>query len=320
MYSNGGAKKMKNKIHTNGKSYHFQDSPLFKLRTKKRLEKILYSSIANIKLLSHDKNYLAFDNKKNLGKPRKIQTPIGNLDTLHSRIASLLSRIETPDYLHSGKKGRSNVTNAKDHIGFYKVLSTDIQSFFPSTSSSMIFSFFYTVMKCSADVSDILAKVCTFKHHLPTGSRISMPLAFFSNIRMFDELQRFAKNLDVKMTVYVDDLTFSGGNVNRLFSSCVKNIIVKHGHTMHLGKTKIYAKNHKKIITGVVVTNDKLQVRNSQHHLLSSEIEQWKSIRDNPLAINTSITPRLIGRLYSMGVIDPKFKSKAMTVKKHTHT
>ncbi|MBF4355323.1 RNA-directed DNA polymerase, partial [Vibrio anguillarum] len=92
----------------------------------------------------------------------------------------------------------------------------------------------------SPDIADILADICTCHNHIPTGSRISMPLAYWANCRMFEELESISGKHNVTMTVYVDDLTFSGEKVNRQLKSLVKKIISKHGHTMHPKKTKLY--------------------------------------------------------------------------------
>ncbi|MGO2405305.1 MAG: reverse transcriptase family protein [Vibrio litoralis] len=312
-------KKSKLKIQSKGKAYCLTDSPLYKLSTKKRLSKILNQSTLELTALCCDAgNYSEFEDVGKNGKPRKIQKPLVKLDVIHTRIASLLSRIKVPDYLHSGKKKHSNVTNARAHKGTSKVLATDIKSFFPSTTKKMVFSFFYSVMKCSPDVANILANLCTYHSHIPTGSRISMPLAFWANIRMFNELENLSIKHDVSMTVYVDDLTFSGDNTNKLFRSCVNRIISKHGHTMHPTKTKLYKAEQPKLITGVVVKGNELKVRNEQHYLLSSEMDLWKAIKNEANASQTPLMSKLVGRLYSMGVIDERFKAKAISVKSST--
>ena len=263
-------------------------------------------------------NYNEFDDYGKKGKVRKIQCPSSGLDRVHTRIASLLSRIQTPEYLQSGKKGYSNVSNAKVHLNSVNLLTTDIKSFFPSTKKIMIFDFFYNQMECSADISNIFSDLCTFNGHVPTGSRISMPLAFWANSRMFSELHLLAIKHHVKMTVYVDDLTFSGDNVNKLFKSVVRKIISRHNQIMHPDKTKLYRKDDAKLITGIVVKGDKLLVKNEQHKNLFSDIECWKAIKDTPNAIQSTVAKRLIGRVQSMSVIECKFKDKVRTIRKHT--
>lgn len=295
------------------------DSPFYKLKSKRKLAELLGVSINDLSILRKDEgNYSVFEQLSKKGKPRKIQKPLEKLDVVHTRIASLLSRIVLPEYLHSGKKTCSNVTNANAHLNFEKMMTADIKAFFPSTTRVMIFSFFFTVMKMSSDVADVLSHICTCHDRLPTGSRISMPLAYFANSRMFNEIYELCQKLKVKMTIYVDDLTFSGVKVNRLFCAVVRKIINKHGHIMHPAKTKLYAKDKPKLVTGVIVLGDSLKVRNEQHRLMARDIEYWKIIKDAENAKDTSIAKTLFGRLYSMGVIEPRYKSKALTLKFNT--
>ncbi|EOA2104319.1 hypothetical protein PSK87_07345 [Escherichia coli] len=145
-----------------------------------------------------------------------------------------------------------------------------------------------------------------------------MPLAFWSNIRMFTELENLSLSLNVTMTVYVDDITFSGEKVNRLFMSCMRKIVAKHGHQVHPTKTKLYGAKLPKLVTGVIVHSNVLKIRNEQHLLLSRELEQWRIIKDEPYAINANITSKLVGRLYSMGVIEQRYKEKVRTIKSNT--
>ena len=63
-------------------------------------------------------------------KHEKYKKPLEKLELVHTRIASLLSRIALPEYLHSGKKKCSNVTNAKAHLNNEKMMTTDIKAFF----------------------------------------------------------------------------------------------------------------------------------------------------------------------------------------------
>lgn len=61
-----------------------------------------------------------------------------------------------------------------------------------------------------------------------------------------------------------------------------------------------------------------LKIRNEQHLLLSRELEQWRIIKDELYAINANITSKLVGRLYSMGVLEQRYKEKVRTVKINT--
>jgi len=305
-------KKAKLKINIKNKSYSFQDSALYRISTKKRLAETLFSSLHDLKRLSTDNNYNCFVDTRTL-KPREIEHPLYELDKVHTRIASLLCRIKQPNYVHSGIKSRSHVTNAQEHIGRHKVLATDLQSFFQSTSKDMVFRFFHKIMGNPPDVAEILARLCTCKNHIPTGSRISMPLALFANKPMFDSLNKVATCRGIKMTVFVDDITFSGKNINSTFKHLIKNIIADHGHRLHQKKTKLYRHNEIKIITGVAVSETGTLVSNKHHRLIHQDMVQWLAIKGTYNI--ESLNKRLLGRIGSQSAIDSRFKDKARTLR-----
>ena len=299
------------KINTQGKSYTIKDSPFYNLKNTNKLYELLHSTIDEIESLKVDAGNYAVFNQVNGTKKRLIEHPSERLDKIHTRIASLLCRINLPNYLHSGVKGRSHITNAKEHLGVVNILTTDVKSFFPSTKREKVFNLFYSIFKCSPKVANLIADLCTYECHIPTGSRISMPLAFWANRNMFDELNVMAESHAIKMTVYVDDITFSGNKVNRLFKSTVNKIIKKHEHIMHPTKTILYRKNEIKLVTGVIISSDNICIQNKQHKLIYQDIEQWKLSSVIPKTLND----RLLGRLNALSIIDPKLKDKARSIK-----
>lgn len=304
----------KQKIKTKGKFYPLQGCIFYKLSSKKRLEKILFTSIKELQFLSNDINYVLFYEKSDINKKRLIEKPNEKLDIIHTRIASLISRITQPQYMHSGLINKSYISNAKQHIGKKPTLTTDIKSFFPSTTRQKVFNFFYKKLCCSSDIADLLSLLCTINNHIPTGSRISMPLAYWANANMFNNLYAISCANNIIMTVYVDDVTFSGEKVNKQFLSRVKKIITSESHIMHPTKTILYSGTEIKKITGVIISNDKLKVPNSLHNKIYLDIEEWKSLDNND---NTAVKNRLLGRVYAAANIDNRFKDKARTIKKH---
>lgn len=307
-------KRKKLKIIRKGKSYSLKDSPLYKITSKKKLFSIISKTpltIDNLKMAIND--YSIFLDEKNPLKPRTIEKPNKNLDIYQSRIASLLCRIQSPEFLHSGIKKKSHVSNAKAHLSHEHTFTTDIKSFFPSTPIKKVFSFFYSTMKCSPDVAEILAQLCTCNGHIPTGSRISMPLAFWANHKMFDELKHIADKFEVTMTVYVDDITFTGNCVNKNFVGTVKKIITRHGHIMHPTKSILYPKNSIKVITGVVIKDGKALAKNEQHKNLYQDIELLKGF-SGKLSPPEELVNRTLGRINSLSIIERKYKDKARSL------
>lgn len=310
-------RKSKYRINTKGKSYSFTDSPFYKLTTKKKLAHLLQIEIPDFKVLMENVgNYSVFTQVGKSGKKRVIEQPVDKLDQVHSRIASLVCRMTVPDYVHSGVKKRSYVSNAKLHISNDEVLTLDIKSYYQSTKFSAVFDFFHKRMLCSSDVSSILSSLCTFEGHIPTGSRVSMPLALWANMNMFEEIHSTASDHELLMSVYVDDLTLSGKKIPPDLWLNIKNIIKKHGHVMHPDKTSHYKKSDVKIVTGVAIKNGSMHIKNEQHKKIKEDLIQWIICRDN--IVPKSLSDRLIGRLNALSVIEPWLKDKARSVKSYS--
>lgn len=305
-------KRRKPKIITKKKSYPIQDSVFYKLSSKKRLANLLSSTPQELKSLTGTDNYHCFTQIKN-GKPRLIQEPLPKLDRIHTRVASLLCRIETIDGLHSGKKGRSNITNARAHRGLgKKVITADIKSFFPTTTRLNVFDFFYNTMQCAADIADLLSRILTYDEHIPTGSRISMPLAYFANKKMFDEFESAANERGARMTIYVDDLTFSGAMLQKNFIGRLEVLAKKYGHKIHPSKTRFYGANEVKLITGAAIKGNEIIPRNKHLKQLRGELSEWLAtpVKDKKL------TNRILGRMTFIGSISSRYKDKARTFRK----
>ena len=302
-------RRYKPKIKSKNKSYALTDSGLYNITTKKRLEERLQKTVAELEMLADDLNYRIFFLEKPNGKKREIQAPTIGLDVVQTRIASLLVRVAMPDYVHSGVKGRSNVTNAKEHVGHHPLLKMDIRNFYPSISKKSIYHFFYKTMKAAPDVAGILAELCSYQDHIPTGSRLSMPLSFWANHSMYGELKSLCNSQGVTMSSYVDDLTFSGPSVNQLFERNVNRIVTNAGLTIHPDKTRLYRPNEPKLITGVMVGKDGIAVRNKHHKAIYTLFNEMESV-DNDEDLK-AIQEKLLGRLYAAGQIDPVFKQRA---------
>lgn len=311
-------RKARLKIDTRKKSYQVSDSVFFKLKSKKKLSEIIGFSLAELRSLTDDRYYNCYEDLSS-GKPRLIECPTGDLEIVHTRIASLICRIRQPDYMHSGIPGRSHISNAQAHVGRFPVLATDLKSFFQKTKKENIFSFFYNTMQCSSDVASLLSLLCTCSGHIPTGSRISMPLAYWANLLMFERLAKLSELHGVSLTVFVDDLTFSGNKVTRQFRQQVEKIIVQSNHIMHPDKTRLYGQDATKVITGVAVSKDGIKVANRHHKAIYTDMEQWVAIREikgsQVLPLKARLVGRLLGKLNSQGQIDFSFKDKARSVK-----
>lgn len=249
--------------------YPLEKSPLYNLQSKKRLAKILNLKLDElIALTLLDSPYSGYEKiNKESGKKRYIEEPDKPLKRVQVRIDSLLSRIEVPDYLHSPAKNKSFMTNAKVHQESKTMMKIDIKSYFPSTTSKRVYYYFHTILKCSPDVSGILARLTTHNQYLPTGSPSSPRLAYFSYVEMWDKIYHLVRKSNYLMTVYIDDLCVSGETISRKLFWQVKKIIYSFGLKYH--KEKFYPIQPFKV-TGVIFHKNKLAVPNKHHHKIKN--------------------------------------------------
>ena len=241
--------------------YPLDQSPLYRLRGKGQFETLLDLRWDMVKPLMTAEYYRVWLNDKG----REIQQPIGKLASVHKRIGDLLSRIELPDYLYS-QRGRSYADNARQHLGNVPLFKTDIHKFYPSTTWMMVYRMFVDDFECAEDVAHSLADVCCYQQrHLPTGSPLSGRIAFFAARHMFDAIARVAAREQCRMTAYVDDVTFSGDRATKTLMSEVRQVVHKHGLKTKEKKSRTYAANSPKTVTGAVIAGEELRLPNERH-------------------------------------------------------
>lgn len=244
-----------------GERYHINQSPLFRIGSKKQLLKRLGLTERELLRVLSRPCYAEWKDKKK----RDIQQPVGLVAQVHSTLGRFLSRIETPEYVHH-KKTRSYVSNAKEHTGYHPLVKTDISGYFPSVSRDKVMEMFINLFECPKDVAGILSRLCCYQHkHLPTGSCISGYVSFFANQHLFDMIARIAKVRGCTFTLYVDDLTISGPAATKRLINEVRQLILKSGMRAKGKKTRAYSIYSPKTVTGVIVRGNSCYLPNAQH-------------------------------------------------------
>ena len=274
------------------KQYFLNQSPLYCLRSKKKLANILFVSFDKlIALTSTNELYLErerFDKKKK--KNLHIKEPKPALKRIHKRIKILLERIKIPNFIYSPKKGCSCVNNAKLHIDNNVLRKLDIRSYFSSISSRRVYWFFNKRMKCSKDVAGILTKLLTFKGCLPTGSPSSPIISYYAHIDMWESISKIAMEANCSLSVWLDDITVSGKTVPTQVIWRIKKAIKRSGLSYH--KEKYYAGKKPREVTGSVIVNGRLLAPKRQHlkrkHLLL-RIDRQQNLNSEALTLKLSL-------------------------------
>jgi len=289
------------------KFYPLNQSPFYKVKSPAQLADILGTDQKEMmRIASGSGNYIRFETDQG----RDIQWPKPNLRHIQKRAANLLGRIETPNFLHSAKKGRSYITNTDRHSPSLPSIKVDIRKFFQSVRAPAVFHFFKDKMLCAPDVAGILARIFTVDAHLPTGGNVSPILSYFAYLDMFAELDDLAKRSDCVMTCLMDDMTFTGSGASGRLVYEVRRILGRYRLCAH--KTKVFKARQVKIITGVAVTIRGRRVPNKRQKAIAKGLRDLRAARSDEVRL-TILRPAT-GRAYEAAQVDPAWLPRAKSI------
>lgn len=221
---------------------------------------------------------------KNTGKPildkngvyatRTLSPSKGNLKALQTNLYKFLSTHATiPTYAYGGMKGKDNIKNARYHQGNKYVFTTDIKSFFPSITYTMVFQMFIRE-GCTPSIARILTKLTTWKYNLPQGTSTSSIIANLVFKPIGSQIEKIAKEKGIKFTTFIDDITMSSKTDFKDALPEIIKIIEEGGFKISRGKT--HYKTCDPIITGVICHNNNLVVPKSLRKKRAKLLKQLK--------------------------------------------
>lgn len=260
--------------------YNITQCALYKCNSKKRLERLLCIEPGGLKNISDIISYHSFEidkkrtSKSQKAEKRKITAPDRTLKLVQARILRLVQRVERPEWLISGEKGKCYIDNGKAHLLGSYVLTIDVKKFYDNCKREPVYQFFIQRLKVSKDVAALLTDIVTYNGGIPTGCPTSQMMAFYAYQEMFTEINEIAQRFYCKFTLYVDDMTFSSEESfsPNLLSQEVDKVLRKYGHKPKYQKVKYYSKHDPKPITGTIVTPE---------HTLDVPISLQRKVYDN---------------------------------------
>ena len=162
-------------------------------------------------------------------------------------------------------------------------------------------------MLCSGDVATILAKLLTVDGHLPTGSSASPILSYFAYADMFTEISDLARQRECKMTIYIDDMTFSGPGATRRLIYDVRRIVKRYRLWAH--KTKVFRPGQPKVVTGVAVTKSGSRLPNKRQKAIRKDLELYRDAESDTEKL--PIARRLVSRMFEAAQVDSRWQERA---------
>lgn len=281
-------------------TYSLEKSPLYRMRNRRKLAVLLELPEKFFKQEYHF-IYHEFSRLKANGKDKRdYAVPEGELKLIQKRICKLMSRIETPEWVMTGKKHCSYVNNAEKHKDNHFVKTMDIFRFYDSTKRSQIYKMFINVFCMSNDIAWIMTDLVTYKEKLPTGSPSSQLIVYWTFSHMFADIYTIAERYGCTFTLYVDDMTFSSMNpIKRKLRDEVAFQLGKNGLKAKSQKDHYYQSDKTKEVTGVGIKNGNILMPNRKRKQILDQYENCKKEK------NIIEIEKLNGMLCSLRQIEP---------------
>lgn len=215
--------------------------------------------------------YRTFYIQKKNGKLRKINEPLPSLKEIQCWILNeILYHIPVSPYAKAYLKGKSVKDNARFHRKQKKVLTMDIEDFFPSISFGRVLHLFRSI-GYRDDVAVMLANLCCLNDCIPQGAPTSPMLSNIIASKLDYQIMKHIKNDKIRYTRYADDLTFSGDfNEGDLIKN-VERLANREGFRINEDKTRTRYRNQRQEVTGIVV-NEKMQVNRKLRREIRSAV------------------------------------------------
>ncbi len=253
------------------------------LHTERDLAVWLDLPLSRLRWFTHDKpaetvwHYVRYTVPKRRGGERTILAPKRELKALQRKVLQdILMRVPAASCAHGFVPERSIVTNAEPHVGKQVVLNLDLKDFFPSITFGRVRGLFIA-WGYPFSVASALALLCTEHEReafdrdgktyfvsigprcLVQGAPTSPALANLIAWRLDRRLTGLAAKHGFAYTRYADDLTFSGDDVNAALRilDVAQRIIGDEHFEVNPGKTRIFRRSSRQVVTGLVV-NDQL--------------------------------------------------------------
>jgi RNA-directed DNA polymerase len=312
------------------------------LSSPAEVAKVLGLPIGKLRWLCHHNDavtrphYIYFEIPKRSGGTRLLSAPHENLGKAQEWIFNnVLQKLTVEKPAHGFVKGRSTVTNAKEHVGQGIVINLDLSDFFPTIGFGRVRGLFES-LGYSPAVATIFALLCTEPPRrkvtydgttywvavgdrgLPQGACTSPAISNLVSRKLDRRLSGVTRKMGWTYTRYADDLTFSAelveieaGKKGRkdlgMLLARIRHIVTEEGFAINPKKGRIQHAGGRQEVTGIVV-NDKLSMPREEVRRLRAILHQAK--KTGLEAQNREKIPHfesyLKGKIAYLNMVDPE--------------
>lgn len=236
------------------------------------------------------KKYLRFFIRKSNGKKRHIEAPSKRLKKLQREINQLLQNQYMqvlPACSHGYISAHPDVvptrgirTNASAHLDKSHLLNIDMQDFFHSITLPLIQkALTWLPIHLDAALCDFIVDVATLDGRLPMGAPTSPVLSNICSIALDRQIENYCQQHLITYTRYVDDMSFSANfPLWEEHESTIIQMIQEYGFPINPIKRKQYPPIYPKVVTGLEIENNEIQVSESFEEGIRFAIEEYEKI------------------------------------------
>ncbi len=252
---------------------------------------------------------------KSNGTLRLIEEPKPFLKRLQrDLLARMLDKVPPHPAATGFCKGRSCITGAARHAGEQMVICFDLADFFPSITSTRIYTLFRTLgyprhtARALSGLSTAItppvilrtrglaARDHLTQRHLPQGAPTSPVLANLAAFVLDARLSGLARSLGATYTRYADDLTFSGDrHIASVLHRAVPEVVTGEGFRLNPAKTRTAHAHQRQIVTGLVV-NQRVNTPRAEFDRLKAILHRLADPAD-PRRADPAFLTQLSGRI-----------------------
>lgn len=236
-----------------------------------KLSSLIGYDLNTIEKLINEPRYQEFKISKKKGGYRIIEAPNPILKKVQKTLNCYLQAcylLVKPASVHgfvinpSDLEVKHNIrSNASAHIQKKAILNIDIENFFQNISAKQVYELLKSEpFNFTDEISKVIALLCTYKAHLPTGAPTSAVLSNLVCLHLDYALAELANSYNCTYTRYADDLSFSSdGNIELAFEERVYEVLELNGFKSQSKKRRLQKYYQHQSVTGIVV-NEKLNL------------------------------------------------------------
>ncbi|ANE56744.1 reverse transcriptase family protein [Methylomonas sp. DH-1] len=263
---------------------HYPHNPIASieaLATTLGIHPKLLQDLANKADDSYTDFLITSKNRKGEVKDRTVCEPKFELKKLQKRINSrIFEKVEYPLYLQGGirdeESPRDYVANAQIHAHANQIICIDIKQFYPSIKIPHVKNIFKYFFKFPEEVSEMLAKLVTYRGAVPQGGCTS---SYIANLIFYDTEYLLVSELrkhSVKYSRLLDDITLSAEKdftkeQEEFFIRKISAMFTKYGLSMHSGKKRIEHRSNSDVsfeVTGLWIGHKKPKARKEERRFV----------------------------------------------------